>query len=98
MTLGRSFALPPDTPRDRVTALRDAFAATMAAPEFRNEADKLKIELRPMTATEMQPALDKLLGAPPAVVERAAAILDVARGYGRKQEEDLKARGIKIAD
>lgn len=98
MTLGRSFALPPDTPADRVAALRAAFAATMTAPEFRSEAEKLKIELRPMNAVEMQPALDKLLGAPPAVVDRAAAILESARGYGRKQEEELKAKGIKIAE
>jgi tripartite-type tricarboxylate transporter receptor subunit TctC len=98
MTLGRSFALPPDTPADRVTALRAAFAATMGSPDFRGEADKLKIELRPMNAPEMQPALDKLLGAPRAVVDKAAVILEAARGYGSKQEEELKAKGIKIAD
>jgi tripartite-type tricarboxylate transporter receptor subunit TctC len=95
MTLGRSFALPPGTPDGRARTLRAAFDATMRAPDFRAEADKLKIEIRPMDAAQMRPALDKLLGAPPAIVDKAAAILEAARGYGRKQEQELKAKGAK---
>lgn len=95
MTLGRSFALPPDTPADRVAALRDAFDATVRAAEFRAEADKLKIEIRPMDWRAMQPALEKLLGAPPAVVAKAGVILDTARGHGRQQEKELKAKRAK---
>jgi hypothetical protein len=32
------------------------------------------------------------------VVARAAVILDAARGQGRKQEEELKAKGVTIAE
>jgi hypothetical protein len=79
-------------PAERVTALRAAFDAMLGDPAFVAEAKKTKIEVRPMTAREMEPALKKLLGAPTAVVDKAAAILDAARNRGRKQQDDLKAQ------
>lgn len=94
-TVGRAFAIPPGVPDERVKALRAAFDATIADPAFQAEAEKAKIEVRPATAKEMEPALQKLLGAPPAVVDKAAAILEAARNRGRKQEEELKAKSAK---
>jgi tripartite-type tricarboxylate transporter receptor subunit TctC len=94
-TVGRAFALPPGVPADRVTALRAAFDATIADKAFIAEADKTKVEVRPATAKEMEPALQKLLGAPPAVVDKAAAILKVARNRGEKQEQELKAKAAE---
>jgi tripartite-type tricarboxylate transporter receptor subunit TctC len=91
-TIGRAFAVPPGVADERVKALRAAFDATIADPAFRAEANKAKIEVRAMSAAEMEPALQKLLGAAPAVVDKAAAILKTARNRGRKQEQDLKAK------
>jgi tripartite-type tricarboxylate transporter receptor subunit TctC len=91
-TVGRAFALPPGVPAERVTALRAAFDAMLGDPAFVAEAKKTKIEVRPMTAHEMDPALKKLLGAPTAVVDKAAAILDAARNRGRKQQDEIKAQ------
>ena len=91
-TVGRAFAIPPGVPDERVKALRAAFEATIADPVFQAEAAKAKIEVRPATAKEMEPALQKLLGAPPAVVDKAAAILQLARNRGEKQEQELKAK------
>jgi tripartite-type tricarboxylate transporter receptor subunit TctC len=91
-TVGRALALPPGVPADRVKALRAAFDATIADKAFLAEADKTKVEVRPASAREMEPALAKLLGAPPAVVDKAAAILETARTRGKKQEEELKAK------
>ena len=39
---GRPFAAPPDTPPDRVAALRQAFDATLADPAFVAEAGKTR--------------------------------------------------------
>jgi tripartite-type tricarboxylate transporter receptor subunit TctC len=91
-TIGRALALPPGVPAGRVKALQDAFDATMADPSFVAEAKKARIEVRPLSAQAMEPALQKLLGAQPAVVDKAAAILDTARTRGRKQAEELKAK------
>jgi tripartite-type tricarboxylate transporter receptor subunit TctC len=90
--IGRAFALPPGVPAERVQALRDAFDATIVDPEFLAEAAKAKIEVRPATAREMEPALHKLLGAPPPVIDKAASILDIARNRGETQEKEMKAQ------
>lgn len=91
-TVGRAFALPPGVPDERVKALRAAFDATIADPAFQAESEKAKIEVRPATAKEMEPALHKLLGASSAVVDKAAAILQLARNRGEKQEQEMKAK------
>ena len=46
---GRPFAAPPDTPPDRVAALRKAFDATLADPAFVAEAQKTRLEIDPLT-------------------------------------------------
>ena len=91
-TVGRAFAAPPGVPDERIKALRAAFDATIADKDFIAEAEKAKIEVRPATATAMEPALQKLLGASPAVIDKAAAILQQARSRGEKQEQELKAK------
>jgi tripartite-type tricarboxylate transporter receptor subunit TctC len=91
-TVGRAFAVPPGVPEDRVAALRAAFDATMKDPAFVAESERTKIEVRPASAAEMEPALHKMLDASPEVVGKAAAILEVARNRGKKQEDELKAK------
>jgi len=39
--LGRPYALPPGTPRERVEVMRKAFAETVRDPELIAEADRL---------------------------------------------------------
>jgi tripartite-type tricarboxylate transporter receptor subunit TctC len=89
--IGRAFALPPGVPPDRVKALRDGFDATITDPDFLAEAAKAQIEVRPATAEQMGPALQKLLGASPSVIDKAAVILETARNRGEKQEQEMKA-------
>ena len=45
--------MPPGVPAERVAAMRRAFDATMKDPEFLAEADKLKIEIDPMTGEQV---------------------------------------------
>ena len=42
-------AAPPGVPADRLAALRRAFDATMKDPAFIAEAEKLQLEIEPMT-------------------------------------------------
>ena len=60
---------PPDLPAERVNELRTGFLATMKDPELKAEADKLKLEVDPVSGTEMQELVDQLYASPPDVIE-----------------------------
>jgi tripartite-type tricarboxylate transporter receptor subunit TctC len=70
LALGRSLAAPPETPADRLEVLRAATRATMKDPEFLAEAEKLDIDIEPMSADKTQKIVDQLFATPPAVVAR----------------------------
>jgi tripartite-type tricarboxylate transporter receptor subunit TctC len=72
---GRPFAAPPDTPADRVQALRAAFNATMQDPAFREEAKKAHLWLDSLTAEQMEKLIKSAYSSPPDVIQRARAIL-----------------------
>jgi tripartite-type tricarboxylate transporter receptor subunit TctC len=72
---GRPFAAPPDTPADRVAALRQAFSDTLADPDFIAEADKTQLEIEPMTGEAIEIMLAKAYAAPKDIVERAAELV-----------------------
>jgi tripartite-type tricarboxylate transporter receptor subunit TctC len=55
--MARPFVAPPDIPEDRKAALIAAFDATMTDPEFRAEAQKRALDVRPVTGA----AIDKIL-------------------------------------
>jgi tripartite-type tricarboxylate transporter receptor subunit TctC len=76
---GRPFLAPPGTPADRVAALRSAFDATMKDPAFLDEVAKAKMELSPITGSEMQAMVERLAATPKPIVEKAKALLDPPR-------------------
>ena len=69
--LGRPFVAPPDTPPDRLAALRAAFARMTADEEFRKDAAALKIDVDPTPHDELQRVVDHVLSTPKGVIERA---------------------------
>jgi tripartite-type tricarboxylate transporter receptor subunit TctC len=73
---GRPFAAPPDTPPDRVAALRQAFDATLADPAFVAEAQKTRLEIDPLTGQEIAKMLAKAYAAPKPIVARAAVLVE----------------------
>jgi tripartite-type tricarboxylate transporter receptor subunit TctC len=75
LALGRALAAPPETPSDRLEVLRDAVQETMKDPEFLEEAEKLDIDLDPMSAEQTQKMVDQQFAIPPAVIARIAALL-----------------------
>jgi len=73
---GRPFFLPPDVPAARVEALRRAFDTTMADPAYLAEAEKLKIDVDPLSGEKVAELVRLVLATSPAVAERVAAALD----------------------
>jgi tripartite-type tricarboxylate transporter receptor subunit TctC len=71
LALGRPFLMPPGPPAERVAALRQAFAATMADPEFLAEGEKIGLELSaPRTGEQIQAVMDGAYQSPPRVIDR----------------------------
>jgi hypothetical protein len=48
------FAVPPGVPAERVAALRKAFDETLKDPEFLAEAEKLTLEITPVSGERIQ--------------------------------------------
>ncbi|MCC6890654.1 MAG: hypothetical protein IT536_19190 [Hyphomicrobiales bacterium] len=70
-TMGRPFAAPPGVPADRAQALRRAFDATLRDPAFLAEAEKLKLEVNPVTGEEVERLVKELYATPKDIVEAA---------------------------
>lgn len=69
--LSRPFVAPSGVPAERTAALRKAFWAAMTSPELKEDAVRAKLIIDPIDWKETETALREILGAPPAIVERA---------------------------
>jgi tripartite-type tricarboxylate transporter receptor subunit TctC len=58
--MGRPFAAPPDVPKDRVAALRKAFAETMTDKAFLAEAEKTKLEVTPVSGEQIESLVNEV--------------------------------------
>jgi tripartite-type tricarboxylate transporter receptor subunit TctC len=67
----RSYILPPETPKEQLGVLRAAFDALMKDKQFLDEADKLRIEIAPLSGLKVQELVQKLYATPKDVVDRA---------------------------
>jgi tripartite-type tricarboxylate transporter receptor subunit TctC len=68
--MGRPFVVAPGVPADRVAMLRAAFDATMKDETFLAEAKQQKMEIDPVSGTEINALLERVYTAPPAVIAR----------------------------
>lgn len=81
---GRPFVAPPNVPQERLAILRRAFDATMKDPAFLAEAEKGQLDVSPLSGAAIEEMLTKAYASPPALVERAKAIL--ARASEEKKD------------
>jgi tripartite-type tricarboxylate transporter receptor subunit TctC len=65
----RPFMLPPNTPKDRLQALRKAFADTMKDPDFIAEAKKSKLEITYVSGEEIDGYVNKIAAVTPKAKE-----------------------------
>src|SRR5262249_39529626 len=67
----RSYIAPPATPPEQLGILRAAFDAAMADKELLDEAEKLRIDIAPLSGAKVQEVVQKLYASPKDIVERA---------------------------
>jgi tripartite-type tricarboxylate transporter receptor subunit TctC len=73
---GRPFFLPPNVPPARLETLRRAFDATMKDPAYLAEADKLKIEVDPLSGEEVTALVEQVSRTPAETVARVRAAME----------------------
>jgi tripartite-type tricarboxylate transporter receptor subunit TctC len=73
--MGWPFIAPPDLPRERAAALRQAFDATMKDPEFLAEAKQRLLDVNPMTGVEIGKLVGELYQTPPDVIAATKAVI-----------------------
>jgi tripartite-type tricarboxylate transporter receptor subunit TctC len=75
LQIGRPFAVRPGTPPDRVAMLREAFAKTMADPQFVEESKKAQIDMQYISAQDVTKGFAEMMNQPPNVLEAMAKYL-----------------------
>jgi len=70
--MARPYAAPPGIPDDRRQALIGAFNSTMKDPEFLADAEKLKADVSPVSAGEIERLLADVYATPKDIVAKAA--------------------------
>lgn len=86
--LGRSVAAPPGLPPARVAMLRAAFDAAVKDPELIAAADRAGLPLIPMSGPQAEAFVHDMMSAPPQVVARARAALELG------QQENLQLKSV----
>jgi tripartite-type tricarboxylate transporter receptor subunit TctC len=70
MKVGYAYMLGPNVPRDRIAALRAAFAATFKDPDFLADAQRQILTVAPLDGEAVQTLLAQAYQSPPDVVAR----------------------------
>jgi tripartite-type tricarboxylate transporter receptor subunit TctC len=78
-TMARPFVAPPGLPPDRLTALRNAFDATMRDPDFLADARRQDLDVRPVTGAEADALIAQVYASAPDIVKRAAEYMKEAQ-------------------
>jgi tripartite-type tricarboxylate transporter receptor subunit TctC len=76
LDFGRPFFVPPGVPANRVEALRRAFDATMKDPAFLAEAEKLKLDIDPISGAQVAELIAQVAATPPDVAARVREALE----------------------
>jgi tripartite-type tricarboxylate transporter receptor subunit TctC len=69
------YMVHPEVPKDRVEALRKAFAATFTDPEFVADAKKTRIEFTPSGGEQVTQVVRTIMGTSPAVLAKMKKVL-----------------------
>jgi hypothetical protein len=67
----RSYIAPPETPPAQLEVLRAAFDRTMADKQFLEDAEKMRVDIAPMSGQKVQELVRKIYASPKDIVERA---------------------------
>ena len=67
----RSYIAPPGLPAEQLETLRSAFDATMSDRQFLGDAEKIRIDVSPLSGAKVQALVQKLYATPKDIVARA---------------------------
>ncbi len=73
---GRPYFLPPGVPAERVNALRRAFDATMKDKEFLADAQKISLDVDPLTGEQVAALVEQVAHTAPETAARVRAALE----------------------
>jgi tripartite-type tricarboxylate transporter receptor subunit TctC len=71
----RSYILPAEVPAPLLATLRVAFDATMTDPQFMADAQRIRIDIAPLSGAKVQELVRKLYATPKDVIMRARAAI-----------------------
>jgi tripartite-type tricarboxylate transporter receptor subunit TctC len=69
------YVAPPGVPADRAAALRKAFMDTMRDHEFLADAERAKLEIRPVTGEQIEELVGRLYATPAPLIQKTAEML-----------------------
>jgi len=72
--VGKMILSTPDTPADRIRALRRAFDATVKDPAFLADLKAARVDVGPMSGEELQQLVAEVANVSPAIVDKVKAI------------------------
>jgi tripartite-type tricarboxylate transporter receptor subunit TctC len=81
--IGRPVFAPPGIPAERLKALRDAFDKTVKDPAFLEAAKREGLDIDPVSGEKLQQIVQDILGAPQAVKDRLAKLIEVPGAVAR---------------
>jgi hypothetical protein len=71
----RSYIAPPETPPAQLEILRKAFDETMVDKDFLADAQKVRIDIEPLSGAKVQDVVARLFSTPKDIVERARKVI-----------------------
>jgi tripartite-type tricarboxylate transporter receptor subunit TctC len=74
--MGRPFLAPPGIPAERVAVLRKAFMDTMKSGEFLAEAEKMQLEINPVSGDAVQKIVQEVYRTPKAIAAAVAQMVN----------------------
>jgi tripartite-type tricarboxylate transporter receptor subunit TctC len=72
--VGKLILSTPNTPADRIQALRRAFDATVKDPAFLTELKNQRVDVGPMPGEELQQLVAEVANVSPAIIDKVKAI------------------------
>lgn len=71
--IGASFFTAPATPDDRVQALRKSFDDAVRDPELLKDAERMRVDIQPLSGVDVQKLIAMVADLPPSLVEKMRA-------------------------
>jgi hypothetical protein len=84
-SMGRPFLAPPDLPADRAKALQAAFWAAATDSALLAEADRMKLEVNPVSGPDVAAMIDRMYKAAPEVIELVERVMPQPEAAPAKQ-------------